>query len=148
MYVCPLNQNSSVKLVKNLTIALTINILSAPDTTSVKLTKLNSGKWLKLPIFLFDRERDKEEGEGGVILAVAKPLNPKEPKTLNYSEETVFNSIWIEWITTNTLATMNNHMMHISYNLHNHYYWQLFEELSTSIDYAITEIKPLFNASL
>ena len=131
-----------------LTIALIINILSAPVTALVNLTKLNSGKWLKLPIFLFDRERDKEEGEGGVILAVAKPLNPKEPKTLNYSEETVFNSIWIEWITTNTLATMNNHMMHISYNLHNHYYRQLLEELSTSIVYAITEIEPLQNVSL
>ena len=45
--------------------------------------------------------------------------------------------------TTNSSATKNNQLINISYNPHKHHYRQFLEEFSTSMDYAITEIKPL-----
>ena len=77
------------------------------------------------------------------MLAVPKSLNPKERKDLNYSDKRVFESIWVECRTTGSSATKNNQLINSSYNPHKQYYRQFLEELSTSIDYAITENKPL-----
>ena len=108
------------------------------DFDGAKLWEMNENLF-----FLCDRKSDFKERGGGVMLAVPKSLNPKERKDLNYLDKNVFKSIWIECRTTNSSATKNNQLNNISYNPHKHYYRQFSEEFSTSIDYAITENKPL-----
>ena len=77
------------------------------------------------------------------MLAVHKSLNPKERKDLNNLDKNVFESVWIECRTVNSSSTKNNQLTNINYNPHEQYYRQFPEEFSTSIDYAITENKPL-----
>ena len=93
--------------------------------------------------FRSDRKSDFKERGGGMMLAVPKSLKSKERNELNYLCKNVFESIWIESRTTNSSATKNNQLNSISFNPQKHYYRQVLEEFSTSIDYAITENKPL-----
>ena len=54
-----------------------------------------------------------------------------------------FESLWIECKLTNSLSEKSRQLINISYNPQKKLYNSFLEELSTSIDYAITEKKPL-----
>ena len=55
----------------------------------------------------------------------------------------IFESLWIECKLTNSLSEKSRQLINISYNPQKKHYNSFLEELSTSIDYAITEKKPL-----
>ena len=78
-----------------------------------------------------------------MILAVPKSLNPKERPDLNHMSKTIFESLWIECKLTNSLSEKSKQLINISCNPQKKHNNRILEELSTSIDYAITEKKPL-----
>ena len=73
------------------------------------------------------------------MLVVPKILNPKLRKDLNHTNPINFESLWIECNISSDLTFRKKQLIKISYNPLDSF----LEELSTSIDYAITENKPM-----
>ena len=89
--------------------------------------------------FRFDRKSNEKKKGGGVILAVPKSLNPKKRPDLSHMSKNIFECLWIECKLTNLLSEKSRQLINISYNPQKKHYNSFLEELSTSIDYAITE---------
>ena len=77
------------------------------------------------------------------MLVVPKISNPKLRKDLNHTNPINFESLWIECNITSDLTFRKKQLINISYNPSKNLLDSFLEELSTSIDYAITENKPM-----
>ena len=84
----------------------------------------------------------KEKG-GGVMLVIPKSLNPKLRKDLNNLDKNLFESLWVECNLNNNTADKSKQLINISYNPKKSLMNPFLEQLSTSIDYAVTENKAL-----
>ena len=86
---------------------------------------------------------ERKKCGGGVMLVVPKILNPKLRKDLNHTNPINFESLWIECNISSDLTFSKKQLIIISYNPSKNLLNSFLEELSTSIDYAITENKPM-----
>ena len=77
------------------------------------------------------------------MLFVPKSLNHKIRKDLNYMDARKFESLWIECNMTNDTKKKQKQLINIGYNSNKELTAVFLEELSTSIDHAITENKPI-----
>ena len=90
-----------------------------------------------------DRYLSQKDRGGGVMLFVPKSLNPKSRKDLNCMDAGKFESLWIECNLTNDTKKKQKQLINISYNHDKNFTPCFLEELSTSIDHAIIENKPI-----
>ena len=93
--------------------------------------------------FRSDRNSTLKEKGGGVMLSIPKTLNPKLRKDLNHLDQQFFESLWIECSLNNDTGSKCKQLINISYNPKKSLTNSFLEELSTSIDHAITENKPI-----
>ena len=75
--------------------------------------------------------------------SVPKSLHPKERNDLNHLNQKVFESLWVECSRNNKSSMKRKHLINISYNPQKSLTDAFLEELSTSIDYAVVENKPI-----
>ena len=68
---------------------------------------------------------------------------PKPRNDLYYLNKELFGSLWIECNLNNSTCNTQMQLINLSYNPKKVYYHQFIEKLSTGIDYAIVENKPL-----
>ena len=76
------------------------------------------------------------------MIIVPKNLNPKLRRDLVHTNELDFESVWIECNINNDVSNKKKQLINVSYNPNKALLNIFLEELSTSIDYAITENKP------
>ena len=93
--------------------------------------------------FRSDRETMLKDRGGGVMLIVPKSLHPKIRKDLNHLNKNLFESLWIECNLNNNAHYKKKQLINISYNPTKSSMDSFLEELSTSIDFAVTENKPI-----
>ena len=93
--------------------------------------------------FLLDRKLTKKMRGGGAMIIVPKNLNPKLRKDLVHTNEHDFESLWIECNINNDVSNKKKQLINVSYNPNKALLNSFLEELSTSIDYAVTENKPI-----
>ena len=79
---------------------------------------------------------------GGAMIIVPKNLNPKLRKDLVHTNEHDFESLWIECNINNDVSNKKEQLINVSYNPNKALLNSFLEELSTSIDYAVTENTP------
>ena len=77
------------------------------------------------------------------MIFVPRVLNPKQRPDLNYMNKDSFESIWIECNMSNVQSDKNKQLIDVSYNPKKNLIVPFLEELSTSIDFAIVENKPI-----
>ena len=106
------------------------------DHDHVKLWEMKTDHF---ETFRIDRKTKKG---GGIMLLVPKSLHPKERKDLNHLNQKVFESLWVECSLNNNSSMKRKQLINISYNPQTSL-TDAFLELSTSIDYAIVENKPI-----
>ena len=80
---------------------------------------------------------------GGVMLLVPISLQPKIRKDLNYINTKIFESLWVECKLKNNNHNSETQLINVSYNPIKVLTGDFLEGLSTSIDYAVVENKPL-----
>ena len=107
------------------------------DHDHVKLWEMKSEHF---ETFRIDRKTKKG---GGIMLLVPKSLHPKERKDLNHLNQKLFESLWVECNLNNNSSMKRKQLINISYNPQKSLTDAFLEELSTSIDYAIVENKPI-----
>ena len=90
-----------------------------------------------------DRYLSQKDRGGGVMLFVPKSPNPKSRKDLNCMDACKFERLWIECNLTNDTKKKQKQLINISYNPNKNLTACFLEELSTSIDHAITKDKPI-----
>ena len=90
--------------------------------------------------FRIDRKTKKG---GGIMLLVPKSLDPKERKDLNHLNQKVFESLWVECSLNNNSSIKRKQLINIGYNPQKSLTDAFLEVLSTSIDYAVVENKPI-----
>ena len=93
--------------------------------------------------FRMDRQCPNKDRGGGVMLIVPIKLNPKIREDLNHLNKTFFESLWIECNMTTKNEFKKKQLINISYNPKKTLYHLFLEQLSQSIDSAITENKPI-----
>ena len=93
--------------------------------------------------FRADRKLTKKLRGGGAMIIVPKNLNPKIRRDLVHTNELDFESAWIECNINNDVSNKKKQRINGSYNSNKALLNTFLEELSTSIDYAITENKPI-----
>ena len=93
--------------------------------------------------FRADRKLTKKMRGGGAMIIVPKNLNPKLRKDLVHTNEHDFESLWIECNINNDVSNKKKQLINVSYNPNKALLNSFLEELSTSIDYAVTENKPI-----
>ena len=79
----------------------------------------------------------------GVMLLVPISLKPKIRKDVNYINTKKFESLWVECKLKNNSHNSENQLINVSYNPIKVLTGDFLEGLSTSIDYAVVENKPL-----
>ena len=97
--------------------------------------------------FRSDRKLGNKTKGGGVMLMIPKTLNPKSRNDLNCMNKNQFESLWVECFFFNIDPTNKNrpliNISNISYNPSKSLIDPFLEELSTNIDIAIVENKPI-----
>ena len=86
-----------------------------------------------------DRQCPNKDRGGGVMLIVPIKLNPKIREDLNHLNKTFFGSLWIECNMTTKNEFRKKQLINISYNPKKTLNHLFLEQLSQSIDSAITE---------
>ena len=145
---CHINCQSAIQKKAQLTTMLQdlgSNIIFALSETWLK-DEDNTKHWElnneKFKTFRCDRNRRKNTLGGGVMIFVPRVLNPKQRPDLNYMNKECFESIWIECNMSNILSDKNKKIINVSYNPKKMIV-PFLEELSTSIDFAVVENKPI-----
>ena len=72
-----------------------------------------------------------------------KSLHPKERNDFSHLNQKVFESLWVEYSLNNNSSMKQKQLINISYNPQKSLTDAFLEELSTSIDYAVVENKPI-----
>ena len=86
---------------------------------------------------------NKTKGGGVYMLIIPKTLNPKSRNDLNCMNKNQFESLRVECNFNNDPTNKNRQLINISYNPSKSLIDPFLEELSTSIDIAIVENKPI-----
>ena len=110
------------------------------ESTDQKLWELNKEHF---KTFRFDRRLGNKTKGGGVILIIPKTLNPKSRNDLNCMNKNQLESLWFECNLNNDPTNKMRQLIIISYNPSKSLFDPFLEELSTSIDTAIAENKPI-----
>ena len=100
---------------------------------------------LKKDIFITfrsDRETMLKDRGGGVMLIVPKSLNPKIKKDLNHLNKNLFENLWIECNLNNNAHNKKSNSS-ASTTTPKSSIDSFLEEVSTSIDFLVTENKPI-----
>ena len=105
-----------------------------------KLWELNKDRF---KTFRSDRKLGNKTKGGGVMLLIPKTLNPKSRNDLNCMNKNQFESLWVECNFNNDPTNKNRQLINITYNPSKSLIDRFLEELSTSIDIAIVENKPI-----
>ena len=74
------------------------------------------------------------------MLVIPKSLKPKLRKDLNHLNKEFFESLWVSTNITSDAANKCKQLINISYNSEK---YPFLEELSTSIDFVVTENKQM-----
>ena len=110
------------------------------ESNDQKLWELNKDRF---KTFRSDRKPGIKTKGGGVMLLIPKTLNPKSRNDLNCMNKNQFESLWVECNFNIDPTKKNRQLINISYNPSKSLIDPFLEELSTSIDIAIVENKPI-----
>ena len=77
------------------------------------------------------------------MIIVPKNLNSKLRKDLVHTNEHDFENLWIECNINNDVSNKKKQLINMSHNHNKALLNSFLEELSTNIDYAVTENKPI-----